>query len=130
MTTIRCLRPTIAIAIGFEVERTGQFECFTHALLDFGLDPVKTLGVDGIFKAGVQPLLAVAIVALHSHDGIRAGNDPVRSEEHTSELQSLMRISYDVFCLKKKKTTHKTKVRNLTTKNKTNPLMSYQKHNA
>src|SRR3546814_15091304 len=36
-----------------------------------------------------------------------------RSEEHTSELQSLMRISYAVFCLKKKKTTkrrvpHKT----------------------
>src|SRR3546814_7898096 len=30
----------------------------------------------------------------------------MRSEEHTSELQSLMRISYDVFCLKKKKTTH------------------------
>src|SRR3546814_5877191 len=29
-----------------------------------------------------------------------------RSEEHTSELQSLMRISYDVFCLKKKKTLH------------------------
>src|SRR3546814_9220139 len=27
----------------------------------------------------------------------------VRSEEHTSELQSIMRISYDVFCLKKKK---------------------------
>src|SRR3546814_4470913 len=27
-----------------------------------------------------------------------------RSEEHTSELQSLMRISYDVFCLKKKQT--------------------------
>src|SRR3546814_4815613 len=37
--------------------------------------------------------------------------DPValaaRSEEHTSELQSLMRISYAVFCLKKKKTTTK-----------------------
>src|SRR3546814_5858610 len=29
-----------------------------------------------------------------------------RSEEHTSELQSLMRISYAVFCLKKKKTIH------------------------
>src|SRR3546814_10482608 len=29
---------------------------------------------------------------------------PLRSEEHTSELQSLMRISYAVFCLKKKKT--------------------------
>src|SRR3546814_6440995 len=31
-----------------------------------------------------------------------------RSEEHTSELQSLMRISYAVFCLKKKKTTNST----------------------
>src|SRR3546814_6757492 len=37
-----------------------------------------------------------------------AGNaDPIRSEEHTSELQSLMRISYAVFCLKKKKKTNK-----------------------
>src|SRR3546814_4535395 len=39
-----------------------------------------------------------------------------RSEEHTSELQSLMRISYAVFCLKKKNTTHtdeqQTKVNN------------------
>src|SRR3546814_10772276 len=32
-----------------------------------------------------------------------------RSEEHTSELQSLMRISYAVFCLKKKNRTHKEK---------------------
>src|SRR3546814_6796968 len=31
-----------------------------------------------------------------------------RSEEHTSELQSLMRSSYAVFCLKKKKQKHKT----------------------
>src|SRR3546814_9689160 len=34
-----------------------------------------------------------------------ANADTPRSEEHTSELQSLMRISYAVFCLKKKKTT-------------------------
>src|SRR3546814_5823246 len=33
---------------------------------------------------------------------------PRRSEEHTSELQSLMRISYAVFCLKKKKTNQQT----------------------
>src|SRR3546814_4459778 len=41
----------------------------------------------------------------------RAPNRPsirVRSEEHTSELQSLMRISYAVFCLKKKKSNHRT----------------------
>src|SRR3546814_1616086 len=35
------------------------------------------------------------------------GRADQRSEEHTSELQSLMRISYAVFCLKKKKETHK-----------------------
>src|SRR3546814_7145877 len=34
------------------------------------------------------------------------GIEPLRSEEHTSELQSLMRISYAVFCLKKKKKTN------------------------
>src|SRR3546814_7677478 len=34
-----------------------------------------------------------------------AGHFGLRSEEHTSELQSLMRISYAVFCLKKKKLT-------------------------
>src|SRR3546814_6879332 len=37
-----------------------------------------------------------------------------RSEEHTSELQSLMRISYAVFCLKKKKTNHSVNEINLT----------------
>src|SRR3546814_7144869 len=37
-----------------------------------------------------------------------AGHAQARSEEHTSELQSLMRISYAVFCLKKKKTKYDT----------------------
>src|SRR3546814_1577324 len=37
---------------------------------------------------------------------LAASDAMIRSEEHTSELQSLMRISYAVFCLKKKK--HKT----------------------
>src|SRR3546814_3964680 len=42
---------------------------------------------------------------LRRRGGIQGGADggrPPRSEEHTSELQSLMRISYAVFCLKKK----------------------------
>src|SRR3546814_3264216 len=38
-----------------------------------------------------------------------------RSEEHTSELQSLMRISYAVFCLNKKKTNKKNKISNQNT---------------
>src|SRR3546814_3560273 len=40
---------------------------------------------------------------------------PERSEEHTSELQSLMRISYAVFCLKKKKRTKETTHENTNT---------------
>src|SRR3546814_1553955 len=48
-----------------------------------------------------------------------------RSEEHTSELQSLMRISYAVFCLKKKKNKqqHKKKKDNATSR-KTQPNMT------
>src|SRR3546814_1324918 len=49
--------------------------------------------------------------------GRGAGNRRHRSEEHTSELQSLMRISYAVFCLKKKiKTTNNTKYSTTTMK--------------
>src|SRR3546814_8784376 len=44
-----------------------------------------------------------AALALVAGGNLRDHRDP-RSEEHTSELQSLMRISYAVFCLKKKKT--------------------------
>src|SRR3546814_10816596 len=46
--------------------------------------------------------------------------DRTRSEEHTSELQSLMRISYAVFCLKKKKQKTKRLNVNKTTKKKKN----------
>src|SRR3546814_4915378 len=40
----------------------------------------------------------------------RTDGEEIRSEEHTSELQSLMRISYAVFCLKKKTTTTRNKL--------------------
>src|SRR3546814_7593478 len=66
--------------------------------------------------AQIEPLLVAKVVIDHALAGARARRDlvdagagqPVRSEEHTSELQSLMRISYAVFCLKKKKKTNKT----------------------
>src|SRR3546814_5200842 len=41
----------------------------------------------------------------HLPEVVRSVRRALRSEEHTSELQSLMRISYAVFCLKKKKST-------------------------
>src|SRR3546814_4681775 len=56
-------------------------------------------------------LHAKAALVFQEHDAVAAGELPCppfgrhahRSEEHTSELQSLMRTSYAVFCLKKKK---------------------------
>src|SRR3546814_5456398 len=50
-----------------------------------------------------HPLLELAVAALAQVHRTHAA--ATRSEEHTSELQSLMRISYAVFCLKKKNTT-------------------------
>src|SRR3546814_3869474 len=60
--------------------------------------------------AGVAKVLKAAQVQLGVIHGVVdvigvARIKPIRSEEHTSELQSLMRISYAVFCLKKKKKT-------------------------
>src|SRR3546814_10249636 len=52
----------------------------------------------------VRPRCAGAPAAVeHRMQFQRRAADLLRSEEHTSELQSLMRISYAVFCLKKKK---------------------------
>src|SRR3546814_3309498 len=53
-----------------------------------------------------------------AEDGPGGQVQRLRSEEHTSELQSLMRISYAVFCLKKKKNKHKKDLRTITTHRK------------
>src|SRR3546814_2314589 len=54
----------------------------------------------------------------------------IRSEEHTSELQSLMRISYAVFCLKKKKKNKHKQKHNSESNKKTNKHNYYNKlHN-
>src|SRR3546814_1061859 len=57
-------------------------------------------GVELARRSEVRP-------AAHIHPAVTAAIDGefFRSEEHTSELQSLMRISYAVFCLQKKKKT-------------------------
>src|SRR3546814_5901574 len=84
----------------------------TRALIDAGADGVKVgIGPGSICTTrivagvGVPQLTAildsVAVAAKHNVPVIADGG--LRSEEHTSELQSLMRIPYAVFCLKKKK---------------------------
>src|SRR3546814_2046973 len=63
----------------------------------------------------LDPAKFQAITRWGKLDKVLAGLD-ARSEEHTSELQSLMRISYAVFCLKKKKTTNTQRNKHKTTK--------------
>src|SRR3546814_6309490 len=73
-----------------------------HASPPFGLRGARGFGgaFSAFFVAGVFAFEAVVAFAPS-----RLVFAAFRSEEHTSELQSLMRISYDVFCLKKKTTT-------------------------
>src|SRR3546814_10564269 len=62
--------------------------------------------IDNFDQIGRVDFLRVILLHLaHKLDGVGAidAGKLIRSEEHTSELQSLMRTSYAVFCLKKKK---------------------------
>src|SRR3546814_8399963 len=63
------------------------------------------LTIDAVDWADVSscPYLPLCHAPATSGEGRRWWVQALRSEEHTSELQSLMRISYAVFCLKKKK---------------------------
>src|SRR3546814_9468734 len=78
-------------------ERVGDVDVETDELAvggDFTERRIGALDAD----AHRLPLLGVGLGG--------AQGSPDRSEEHTSELQSLMRISYAVFCLKKTKQKH------------------------
>src|SRR3546814_5946436 len=66
------------------------------------LFPYTTLFRSLIRRTGIS---CVPVDPLHEPRMTLATNHAARSEEHTSELQSLMRISYAVFCLKKKRRT-------------------------
>src|SRR3546814_5204765 len=63
-------------------------------------------GDAGLFTsdAAVEAAWRVVDPVLRDHAPVEINEPGTRSEEHTSELQSLMRISYAVFCLKKKRT--------------------------
>src|SRR3546814_4713829 len=76
-----------------------------HGILDHGFDQPAHLQELGTrrFKIDVKLLVCVLEhISLLSLPDDKNHSFHSRSEEHTSELQSLMRISYAVFCLKKK----------------------------
>src|SRR3546814_10702487 len=94
------------------------FRSLERCLVDLAADDLADTVVDGLEEqllAAVQAVLGrpgveqdrgeVESGRSHHHAGRRlvtTGEEHERSEAHTSELQSLMRISYAVFCLKKK----------------------------
>src|SRR3546814_11907661 len=91
--------------------RTDTLFPYTTLFRSVGIYRTAWRTVELIGRGAIQPFTQVAVQTL-----ARVKDDPAelrrayrwmisrasRSEEHTSELQSLMRISYAVFCLKKK----------------------------
>src|SRR3546814_3638638 len=95
MTTITPIYSTTAHATGDG--RNGQVQS-DDGLIDLPvLTPTELGGPGG--ATNPEQLFAAGYAACF-HSALRL---VARSEEHTSELQSLMRISYAVFCLQKKK---------------------------
>src|SRR3546814_9361744 len=86
------------------------FATTTEFLSHFGLGSRRDLpGIEDLKAAGLLDPADLELDVLTEQSALENG----RSEEHTSELQSLMRNSYAVFCLKKQKI---IKVRRHTTK--------------
>src|SRR3546814_4410789 len=75
-------KTTLALHLAAAAEDSG------HTALVIDVDPQATASQWAAWRQDVPPVVI---------------DSAPRSEEHTSELQSLMRISYAVFCLKKKK---------------------------
>src|SRR3546814_2403799 len=73
------------------------------------LDLAKRLAKQNACELATEYGISSKLGRGHAGYGLTLARDLARSEEHTSELQSLMRISYAVFCLKKKNTQHKSR---------------------
>src|SRR3546814_4659999 len=82
------------MAVTEDDRRRAAMEVLERQILSIGRD-VATLSADTLERLG-------AMLDVHAAELRAARLGSLRSEEHTSELQSLMRISYAVFCLKNK----------------------------
>src|SRR3546814_7600848 len=89
--------------------RSGRLRMLEHGDAGAALPFQRRLATD---MRRLAPVLRALDVEAKAQAVLRLPCDEARSEEHTSELQSLMRISYAVFCLKKKTPLSKTKVHN------------------
>src|SRR3546814_2455556 len=85
--TTLCRSQRHALAAGFRILGGDDDDTSVLAVGDEGLRAVEAIAITVRLSVGL--------------DRLQIGAGARRSEEHTSELQSLMRISYAVFCLKK-----------------------------
>src|SRR3546814_3853813 len=101
--TKQYLKPlALALAVSFALTACGKHDAASNAPASASTTAAADLG-KSIFDVSE---LGDSALACQDFNGFVNAK---RSEEHTSELQSLMRISYAVFCLKKKKkNNHKT----------------------
>src|SRR3546814_8186550 len=93
-------------ALSLRVCRMAGKRCAPIAISPIYLLLHKILTTFSIFVNGAPENKKMARLysrAIKEKVSSSSDQEPFRSEEHTSELQSLMRISYAVFCLKKKK---------------------------
>src|SRR3546814_8575904 len=91
-----------------KVDRDDRVPFFRREFFDRG-DMLDA----GIIDQDIQAAERLLMLGYHRDDLVRLAHicgRIARSEEHTSELQSLMRISYAVFCLKKKKIKNQKKI--------------------
>src|SRR3546814_1896356 len=112
----RRLLGTLAALADAQVQLAGARAHTSATASGAGHDPRRACatGVEqpqpkGVVRAHTRPLNGSTrswwVTIAHRVRSHKKTEPCARSEEHTSELQSLMRISYAVFCLKKKKTT-------------------------
>src|SRR3546814_1530843 len=87
------------------LNRPRQYNALSSALMSALQQALDGIAADKTVRVVVIEGAGRGFCAGHDLKELRAhpGDRDFRSEEHTSELQSLMRISYAVFCLKKKK---------------------------
>src|SRR3546814_8633830 len=85
----------VPVGLTDQLRHRGHVRDGTRVLVPWLADRVHRLGCAGAFSATLTAAPAPAPA--------RCAPASRRSEEHTSELQSLMRISYAVFCLNKKR---------------------------
>src|SRR3546814_10308138 len=97
--------------------------CFPHCQPMAAGPSLKRRALGGIYSSRFRGARRAIVLTrlVHHAPNVRSN----RSEEHTSELQSLMRISYAVFCLKKKTTTES----NNSKLNYSNPIKSITQNN-